>query len=153
MLKSKKLLLVLVLLTAVCGFMYANHGTANAEGFASLIKISPVGGQTILGMHIEPSTAYIKKGDAVVWLNQVISSMKAKPEVSIEFADGKKCKSAVYVEQPYFKVDEARQCFVTTWMPYGTTSSLEFINAGTYEYTVKVKDAKDVVATGKIIVE
>ena len=151
--KRKHFLVVLIMLAAVCGFMFANQGTANAEGFAVLIKISPVGGQTILGMHIEPSTAYIKTGDAVVWLNEVVSGMKAKPEISIEFADGKKCKSAVYAEQPYFNLDEARQCFVTTWMPYGTTSSLEFINAGTYEYTVKVKDAGEVVANGKIVVE
>jgi hypothetical protein len=47
----------------------------------------------------------------------------------------------------------AQGCYVTNWMPFGGTSSLRFMEKGTYEYTVEAKKRGDVTAKGRIIVE
>jgi hypothetical protein len=117
---------------------------------AMLIKIHGVGGDDALkGFFIDPDTAYIKKNTIVVWLDGV-----PQQDIKIEFADGKKCKSVTAYQTDFSLVDldKARWCYVTSWVSFAATSSLQFTEAGEYHYKVISKDEK-VVAAGKLIVE
>lgn len=85
------------------------------------------GGQSIV---IEPETLRVPKGTVVVWSNGVRS-----PNIKIIFENGKGC--AEVTEAPMgFKLDD-KLCFVTSWLPYGGTSSLLFNHAGVFDYEVK----------------
>jgi len=44
-------------------------------------------------------------------------------------------------------------CYVTSWIPFAGTSSLRFMQKGTYKYVVEAKGQKNVEAKGQIIVE
>jgi hypothetical protein len=95
---------------------------------------------------IEPETSFISKGDCVVWFNRVFTD-----EVQIIFDDGKKCLD-VSKSPMGFSLD-AQSCYVTSWMPFAGTSSLRFMEKGTYGYVVKTKSWKGIQAKGHIIVE
>ena len=53
-------------------------------------------------------------------------------------------------KKPAFFLDNSN-CYVTTIMEFGDTSSLEFVDVGKFEYTVQTIDGK-VKAKGKILV-
>jgi hypothetical protein len=145
MVKSGKFFIIGAALLFVFGIMIAGQGTANAQE-AVLIKISSVGAEKITGISINPQVATIKKDTIVVWLNGVQDQ-----EIKVEFADGKKCKS-VTAFPVNFDLDTARWCYVTSYVPFAATSSLQFVDAGTYEYTVLTKDGA-IKASGKIVVK
>ena len=77
---------------------------------------------------IEPPILQIEKGTTVVWFND------AKAELKVTFEDGKKCDDVTEAASA-FSLD-AKNCYVTTWLPFGATSSLRFTEAGTFEYIV-----------------
>ena len=137
----------LVLLMAV-GLMLGIQGNVCAQD-AKLIKIHGVGGDELKGFFIDPEAAYIKKNTIVVWLDGV-----PQQDIKIEFADGKKCKSVTAFQSDFNLVDldKDRWCYVTSWVSFAGTSSLQFTEAGEYTYKVISKDEK-VVASGKLIVE
>jgi len=44
-------------------------------------------------------------------------------------------------------------CYVTRWVPFAGTSSLRFMEKGSYKYTVKAKNKAGVKPEGWIVVE
>jgi hypothetical protein len=102
---------------------------------AQLIKIQPVGDRNVTGLHIDPSNLSISKNTIVIWMNGVPDR-----EVQVVFENGKICKD-VTVNPMRFKLD-AKDCFVTTFIPFADTSSLQFPEAGTFNYTVQTEGAK-----------
>jgi hypothetical protein len=100
-------------------------------------------------IRVEPETMQISKGSCVIWFNRAAAN-----EVKVVFEEGKKC-AAVTDAAVGFGMDDYGQCFVTSWLPFGGTSSLRFKEAGTFEYAIeigKLEDKGKRVARGKIIV-
>ncbi len=145
MMKAGKLFLCGTMLVVVIGMVLGIHGAVFAQD-SKLIKIHGVGEEKLTGIFIEPETAYIKKDTIVVWLSGV-----EEQEVKIEFADGKKCKS-VTAHASNFDLDKERWCYVTSFVPFAATSTLQFVDAGKYSYKVLTKDGK-ISASGQLIVE
>jgi len=120
-----------------------NVGKASAQE-CRLIKIH--GRTEHPSLAIEPQTSFISKGDCVVWFNRVFTD-----EVMVIFKEGKKCLDVT--KAPMGFTLDAETCYVTSWIPFAGTTSLRFMEKGTYEYTVKAKDWKGITATGRIVVE
>jgi hypothetical protein len=148
MLKSRNLIVAGLALLMVVGLTLGIQGNVCAQD-AKLIKIHGVGGDTLKGFFIDPETTYLKKNTIVVWLDGV-----SQQDIKIEFADGKKCKSVTAFQSDFNLVDldKDRWCYVTTWVSFAGTSSLQFTEKGEYNYKVISKDEK-VVASGKLVVE
>jgi hypothetical protein len=128
---------------AVATFLGA-VGLAGAEEATRVITLS---GQSIpaTSIRIDPAVAMVEKGTVVVWANWVRS-----PDVEINFREGKKCDDAT--DSPVgFRID-ANDCYVTTFVSMGETSSLKFSEVGTFEYTVMDTANPAVKAAGKIVV-
>jgi hypothetical protein len=93
---------------------------------------------------IEPRTVQISKGGCVIWSNWI-----KEEDVQIAFEEGKKCEDMT--DSPVgFKMD-ARNCYVTSFITLGGTSSLLFNELGTFDYVVKAGGA--VGEKGKVIVK
>ena len=109
-----------------------------------LIRIH--GGATVSvdRIEIEPKTAWIAKGTCVIWNNWVRTN-----EIKIIFEEGKKCEDMT--DAPVGVKMDAANCYVTTWVPLGGTSSLRFNEEGTYKYTIEVKGGPK--AAGKIVIQ
>lgn len=92
---------------------------------------------------LEPETTWIDRKTCVIWSNWVGGKV-----VSVRFSEGKKCQ-ATTTGATLFKLDDAN-CYVSSYIEYGGTTSLTFKDVGTYEYVV---DVKDMISTkGKIVV-
>ena len=72
-------------------------------------------------------------------------------EVQLVFEDGKRCMDVFYAPFRDQVFLNAKSCFVTSDIPYASTTSLKFTDIGTFEYRVSTKDEKEK-AEGKIIV-
>ena len=94
--------------------------------------------------YIEPQTAWIPKGTCVIWSNWVRTD-----EIKIVFEEGKKCEDMTDASAAFTM--DAANCYVTTWVPLGGTSSLKFNEEGTFDYTIQEK--KGLKAKGKIVVK
>jgi len=94
---------------------------------------------------IEPDTIYVSKGDCVVWFNRVAK------EIQVIFEEGKRCVDVTQAPMG-FSVNE-HSCYVTSWIPFAGTSSLRFMEKGTYNYVIETKGMKNVKAKGQIVVE
>lgn len=136
--KVLALLLLVLVLGAICVL---------PEGFAQDCRVVRLHG----GYHgwedrveIEPQTTWITKGSCVVWMNWIQSTKKVK----VIFAEGKRCDDLT--ESPVGFKMEANNCYVTSWIPLGGTSSLLFKNEGTFDYVVEVEEGTR--TQGKIIV-
>ena len=125
----------------VMGMMLAHQSTASAAE-AVLVKIQPVGEGTVTGLFVDPPTTTIDKNTIVIWMNGV-----PQQEVQVVFEEGKTCKD-VTANPMGFKLD-ATNCYVTTFIPYADTSSLQFPESGTFDYVVQTDGAK-LRAKGKI---
>ena len=95
---------------------------------------------------IEPETIFLSKGDCAVWFNRFTAE-----DVKVTFEDGKKCSDVT--KAPLGFSLNAKSCYVTSWMPFVGTSSLRFMEKGTYEYSVEAKNIGGVKAKGRIVVE
>jgi hypothetical protein len=141
---NKKRLLIAVVVSFVVAMMI---------GLLSLEKVSAqecrlikIHGRTDLStVMIEPETIYATKGDCVVWFNRVAK------DIMVKFDEGKRC--ADVTQAPMGFSLNAQSCFVTSWLPFAGTSSLRFMEKGTYNYVVEAKGQKNVEAKGQIIVE
>lgn len=107
-----------------------------------IVKVFAHPSGAVKQVNIEPAEGTVKKGSVVVWVN----TSKEK-EVKVSFADGKRCADVTSAATT-FNMESA--CYVTTWMPVSGTSSLQFNEAGTFEYSVEAEDF--VGGKGKIIV-
>lgn len=95
---------------------------------------------------LAPPDLYITKNTVVIWINGIEGK-----EVKVVFEDGKACKDVSFSPtEKGFGLD-ATTCYVTSFIPYASTSSLKFTDVGTFEYQVLLQDAKAGVK-GKIIV-
>ena len=112
---------------------------------AELIKIQPVGKDKIVGFSLDPVDLKVEKNTVVIWLNSVQGK-----DIQVIFMDGKTCKD-VSANQKEFSLN-SENCYVTTFMRYGKTSSLQFVESGTYKYYVATERG-DIKATGSIIVK
>lgn len=96
-------------------------------------------------IRLEPETVSINKGTCVIWLNRA-----AAQEVKVVFEDGKKCSSVS--EAPVgFSLDH-ENCYITSWISFGGTSSLRFMEEGSYEYTMEGADMPRGKVKGTILV-
>lgn len=143
--KAGKLILFCAMAFVVIGMVFGIYGTVFAQD-SKLIKIHAVGDEKLTGIFIDPVTAYIKKNTIVVWLSGI-----EEQDVAVEFADGKKCKS-VTAHGMGFDLDKERWCYVTSFVPFAGSSTLQFVEAGEYVYKVVTKDGK-ISASAKLIVE
>ena len=100
-----------------------------------------------VSLTIEPGTTFINKGDCVVWFNRVFTD-----QIQIMFKEGKKCLDVT--KSPMGFTLDAESCYVTTWLPFAATSSLRFMEKGTYKYVIKAKSMPGQnVQEGQIVVE
>ena len=82
---------------------------------------------------LDPKTAYINKGDCVIWFNNAANS-----DVKITFEDAKSCTDVVEASMD-FKIDED-SCLVTkAYIPNRGTASFVFDKEGSFEYSAEVK--------------
>lgn len=139
-----------MILLAVTMMMFI-AGPAIAQTFtsAALVKIEPDNeGGKLAGFLIDPATRYVKKNTIVVWLSGV-----PEIEVQIVFEEGKTCRDVTAnpnMKIPGFFLD-SRNCYVTSFLPYAGTTTLQFVEVGTYEYEVVIADGK-MKTKGKIVV-
>jgi hypothetical protein len=132
---------MVAILAAVSVFACPQNASAQE---CRMVKISG-GGVAMEGkVYIEPEHLTIPKDTCVVWYNRARTN-----EVKVKFADGKKCED-VTTSEVGFKLD-VESCFVTSDIPFGGTSSLNFVQSGAYAYVVE--SSTGVMAKGKIIVE
>ena len=142
--KTGKLFLIGAVLLIAVGLVFGTQSTILAQD-SKLIKIHGVGEEKLAGIFIDPTDAYVKKDTIVIWLSGVRDH-----EIKIEFADGKKCKS-VTAHAVGFDLEKERSCYVTSYVPFAATSSLQFTDVGDYTYKIYTKNG--ISATGRIFVE
>lgn len=148
--KAKISFLFGTILLAVTMMMFiAGPAIAQTYTSAALVKIEPVNeGDKLTGFLIDPATQYVKKNAIVVWLSGVPYT-----EVQIVFEEGKTCRDVTAnpkTKLPGFFLD-SRNCYVTSFLPYMSTTTLQFAEVGTYEYEVVTDDGK-MKTKGKIVV-
>jgi hypothetical protein len=116
---------------------------------AQLIRIQPEGKDKITGFYADPPTVYIKKDSIVVWMSGVPGT-----EIQIIFNEGKTCRDVTAnpnLKVPNFYMD-SKNCYVTSFLAYCATTTLQFSEEGTFEYLVVTEDGK-MKAKGTIIVK
>ena len=133
---------VALLFIALSLFLLPRGPTVAAE--AEMIKIQPVGEDKIVGFYLDPPVSRIEKDTVVVW----VSGIK-HVDIQVIFMDGKTCKDVTGPAKS-FKMRE-KNCYVTTFMSFGETSSLQFVESGTYRYYVATSTG-DIRAKGSIVV-
>lgn len=131
-------------------FLLLTSFLANWEAInANECRIVRLAGEVDLStkLLIEPSVLRIQKGTCVIWLNWVKTE-----EVRIVFEDGKKCEDMT--DSPIgFELDAA-DCYVTTFVARGETSSLMFNEPGTFAYVIKASGAEGAEEVqGEVIVQ
>ena len=129
MIRTKCLCLALTVILSVMALALVIPQSTATAGESRMIQI--LGRETPV---IEPPILQIEKGTTVVWWND------GKAEVRIVFEEGKKC--ADVTEDPSAFSLDAKSCYVTTWLPFGSKSSLRFTEAGVFEYTVEYSGRK-----------
>ena len=100
-------------------------------------------------LRMEPETVTIDKGSCVIWSNWAWSKGLGEKIVLVKFSDGKKCEANTDAPTLY-KMDD-QNCYVSSYIAYGGTSSLRFTEQGTFEYVVESKDMEK--GKGRIIVK
>ena len=116
---------------------------------ATLVNIQPKGGENITGFQVDPETVTVTKNAIIVWMSSVPGI-----EIQVIFNEGKTCRDVTSVtdqKNPGFYMD-AKNCYVTNFLPYCATSTLQFPEAGSFEYKVVNEDGK-LQAKGAIIVK
>ena len=148
--KSKIPFLFSMILLAVTMMMFiAGPAIAETSTSAALVKIEPKNKDgKLAGFLIDPATRYVTKDTIVVWLSGVPDI-----EVQIVFEEGKTCRDVTAnpnLKVPGFFLD-SKNCYVTSFLPYAATTTLQFVEVGTYEYEVVNTDGK-LKTKGKIVV-
>lgn len=95
---------------------------------------------------VEPAMLKVPEGACVVWVNWAKG-----PEISISFKEGKICDDVT--ESPVkFNLNPDNACYVASYLKMGETSSLRFMQAGTYKYEVLGEGGKKPATAGEVIV-
>lgn len=141
---KRKLILQLVLGVLAVGF-FITPGLSYAKEAEVVMIYKAKGDETEI--RVTPPDLYIQKGTVVIWMNNISGE-----EVRVIFRDGKACQDVSRSpDQKGFSLD-TKSCYVTTYLPYTATSSLQFMQAGTFAYSVSNSTGK-VTGRGKIIVQ
>jgi len=130
---------LIVFITLLAGVL-TNVIAAECRIIKVISEAASTGSKTL---YLEPGTVWISKGDCVVWFNHV-----RDVEIKVIFKEGKTCLDATAAPMG-FKITE-ENCFVTSYIPLGGTSSLRFVKEGTYQFMVESKSGAQ--GNGKIIV-
>lgn len=109
-----------------------------------IVRVYGLSAQAQPALRLEPQNIMVNKNTCVIWVN-----LSRAAEVKVIFEDGKKCADATDAASAFTMVEN---CFVTSWVPHGATSSLTFKDAGTYNYEVEWKEGKTK-ENGRIIVQ
>jgi hypothetical protein len=126
----------------------ATQGLSQAAD-ATLVNIQPKGGDTVTGFQVDPETVTVTKNAILVWMSSVPGI-----EIQVIFNEGKTCRDVTSItdqKNPGFYMD-AKNCYVTNFLSYCATSTLQFPEAGSFEYKVVNEDGK-MQAKGVIIVK
>ena len=116
-------------LAACVVFLFAGE-TIDAQS-CRVVRIGGGAGVQVKEINLEPPSLMISKGTCVVWFNRARAQ-----EVKVVFEDGKTCQNLT--DAPVgFKIDAAKDCYVTDYIPFGGTSSLRFVEKGVFKYTVE----------------
>lgn len=141
-LKPKVLFVMFVVFAAMC-FSYA--GTVFAED-ASIVQIFKSSGDKN-ELSLAPPELFVKKNTVVIWMNGIQGE-----EIQVVFKDGKSCKDVSFSpDLKGFSLD-SKSCYVTSFIPYAATSSLQFTEKGTFEYSVANATGR-ISGKGKITVQ
>lgn len=145
--KKRPLRLPLVLAAIIAVAALLPHEVAVQAQECRIIRI--LGMTTHKSIRAEPEILRVSKGSCVIWVNW------STAEVKVIFKEGKKCASVS--EAPVGFSLDYEECFVTSWVPFGGTSSLRFKEAGVFEYEIEeavgeVGEEGRKMGTGKITV-
>jgi hypothetical protein len=127
-------------------FVLSIAGLMPKEGNAldfQMVKVRSLASDDAHKLQVAPDPVEVIKGTVVIWLNSIEGR-----EIKVSFEEGKRCAD-VTSGASGFSYDSA--CYVTTWVPTGGTTSLQFDEAGTFEYSVASEGLPD--KKGKIIVQ
>jgi hypothetical protein len=116
---------------------------------AQAVKIRPMDdlmANKVIGIAIDPEILHVKKNGIVIWMNGL-----PQREVQVVFQEKKACYDVP--ENPALLNSNIETgCYVGSFVPYAETSSLKFIQAGTFHYVVRSTD-HDFLEEGTIEVE
>lgn len=139
--KAYFLKIIGLVLIFVIPILLTARDTINAQD-TRIVRIYG-GGSQQNPVRLEPKTLLISKDTVVVWSNFARLS-----EVKIIFEDGKSCSDCT--KSPCRFSMSPDSCYITSFVGLGETSSLRFVEKGTFSYKV-TGGAKN--AEGKIIVQ
>jgi len=112
----------------------------------ALVKVMPIEEGGKKSMQVDPYVLTVKKNTIVVWMNGIEDQ-----EIQIIFKEGKICRDITAnpnQQYPGFFMN-AKNCYVTSFLPYMETSTLQFPEEGHFDYSVATKD-DSMKATGSI---
>ena len=126
--KKKCMLIVGLSVLLFINFVPIDWSAVSAQN-CRIIRLYGIGEQTtkIGSVNIEPRVVWIEAGDCVIWYNWVKDD-----ETQIVFEEGKRCEDMT--DAPSGFTLNAHNCYVTSYVPLGGTSSLKFTDAGTFYY-------------------
>lgn len=124
-------------------FFFAAGGLMAED--ASIIQIFKSQGDNTELM-LSPPDLYVKKNTVVIWMNGIQGE-----EIQVVFRDGKACKDVSFSpEYKGFSLN-SKSCYVTSFIPFAATSSLQFTETGTFDYAVSNPTGR-ITGKGKVIV-
>ncbi|MBU1056435.1 MAG: hypothetical protein KKC46_21795 [Proteobacteria bacterium] len=97
---------------------------------------------------ITPQDLEISVGACAVWVNWIRGA-----EISISFKEGKVCKISTDYSTLGFRLTPNLGCYVTDFLKQGETTSLRFMEPGTYKYNIYTQSRTNPLASGNIIVK
>jgi hypothetical protein len=106
----------------------------------------PVGAIQQIPVEIVPQYIRVPQGSCVVWVNWI-----QQAEIQLSFGEGKVCKKATATPMR-FTLEHETDCYVTDFKQVGETSSLRFMEKGTYKYEIKMRGRISPVGTGEVTV-
>lgn len=134
-----------IVASAFAILFFLTAGSLFAEN-ASIIQIGKAAGET-KDLTLSPPELFVQKGTVVIWMNGIQGE-----EIQVVFKDGKACKDVSFSpEYKGFSLD-SKSCFVTSFIPYAATSSLQFTEKGTFDYTVSNATGR-ISGKGKVTVQ
>ncbi|MFH2046270.1 MAG: hypothetical protein ABIK92_14100 [Pseudomonadota bacterium] len=161
MMKNVKFLVAsVVMLLFIMSFIIVNPGTINAaekdsdKCYVVSLRGSLRGNisqQSSKDMDpivkISPQDLTVSAGSCVVWVNWIRGA-----EISTSFQDGKVCADKTKSSMS-FRLTPGLGCYVTNFLVQGETSSLRFMEPGTYKYDIYTQSRTAPLASGQIIVK
>lgn len=143
--KRKRYVAMLAVVLTVGLFTFL--GSAQNANSAAQCRIVRVYDETTVPgearIRLEPQEIAVEGKTCIIWVNL------GKAEMKVTFTEGKKCVDGTESASG-FSLSDA--CYITSWIPFGATSSLTFVEKGAYEYTIEW-EASAAKAMGKIVVQ